>query len=190
MWLDNSVSFSFMVPDSIDTVDARGYRRRRTLSGGPCRHSRSTSIRSGRIAALMGCKQTRGRMRSRGVWAALFCLVFAALSNPSSLAPDTKSPPAWAEAAPGYQFSFPRDHAAHTDSRIEWWYYTGNLGTKSGRRYGYQLTFFRIGVVRGQVNSSRWALRDLYMAHFAISDVQKQSFRSFERTKIGRASCR
>ena len=129
----------------------------------------------------MGCKQARRRMRLRGVWAALFCLVFAALSHPSSLTPDSKSSPAWAEAAPGYQFSFPRDHAAHTDSRIEWWYYTGNLATKSGRRFGYQLTFFRIGVVREQVNSSRWALRDLYMAHFAISDVEKQSFRSFER---------
>jgi predicted secreted hydrolase len=111
----------------------------------------------------------------------LFCLVFAGLSHPTSLTPDTESSPAWAEATPGYQFSFPRDHAAHPDSRIEWWYYTGNLATKSGRRFGYQLTFFRIGVVRDQVNSSRWALRDLYMAHFAISDVEKQSFRSFER---------
>jgi predicted secreted hydrolase len=111
----------------------------------------------------------------------MLCLVFAALSHPSSLTPDTKSSAEWAVATPGYQFSFPGDHAAHTDSRIEWWYYTGNLETKTGRRFGYQLTFFRIGVVREQQNSSRWALRDLYMAHFAISDVERQSFRSFER---------
>jgi predicted secreted hydrolase len=120
-------------------------------------------------------------MRSRVVSAALFCVVLAALSHPRSLTPPLESSPVWREAAPGYQFSFPRDHRAHMDSRIEWWYYTGNLETKSGRRFGYQLTFFRVGVVREPANSSRWALRDLHMAHFAISDIESQAFHSFER---------
>lgn len=87
----------------------------------------------------------------------------------------------WKEAAPGYQFSFPRDHAAHPDYRIEWWYYTGNVETREGRRFGYQLTFFRTGVVPTAVNPSRWAVRDLYMAHFAVSDLENQKFYSFER---------
>ena len=30
-------------------------------------------------------------------------------------------------------------------------------------------------------NPSRWAVRDLYMAHFAISDIDRESFHSFER---------
>jgi predicted secreted hydrolase len=87
----------------------------------------------------------------------------------------------WSEAEPGYQYSFPRDHASHEPYAIEWWYYTGNLATKDGRRFGYQLTFFRVGVVREPLNSSRWALRNLYMAHFAISDIEQKSFHSAER---------
>jgi predicted secreted hydrolase len=87
----------------------------------------------------------------------------------------------WSEAEPGYQHSFPRDHASHEPFAIEWWYYTGNLATKEGRRFGYQLTFFRVGVAREPMNHSRWALRNLYMAHFAISDIERESFHSFER---------
>lgn len=87
----------------------------------------------------------------------------------------------WSEARPGYEFSFPRDHAAHAPFRIEWWYYTGNLETAEGRRFGFQLTFFRTGVTVAPANPSRWAVRDLYMAHFAVSDIERQSFHSFER---------
>lgn len=111
----------------------------------------------------------------------LLCLVAADLSSPRSSVQGPESSGVWDEAASGYQFIFPRDHAAHPDNKIEWWYYTGNLETQSGRRFGYQLTFFRIGVVREPVNASRWALRDLYMAHFAISDIDRQSFYVFER---------
>jgi predicted secreted hydrolase len=87
----------------------------------------------------------------------------------------------WREAEPGYHFSFPRDHAAHPEYRIEWWYYTGNLQTADGRRFGYQVTFFRTGVAREPENPSRWAVRDLYMAHFALSDIENDRFHSFER---------
>lgn len=87
----------------------------------------------------------------------------------------------WKEAVPGFQFSFPRDHAAHPDYRIEWWYYTGNVETREGKRFGYQLTFFRTGVVLSAVNPSRWAVRDLYLAHFAITDLETSKFYSFER---------
>ena len=87
----------------------------------------------------------------------------------------------WREAEPGYQYSFPRDHATHEPYAVEWWYYTGNLATREGRRFGYQLTFFRVGVTRQPVNPSRWALRNLYMAHFAVSDIEQKSFHSSER---------
>lgn len=117
----------------------------------------------------------------RGASVALLCVTLAGLNHPRSLSLGSDSSLSWREAAPGYEFSFPRDHAAHPDNRVEWWYYTGNLETKAGRRFGYQLTFFRIGVVREPENPSRWALRDLYMAHFAISDIKRESFHSFER---------
>lgn len=87
----------------------------------------------------------------------------------------------WQEAAAGYPYSFPRDHASHPSYKIEWWYYTGNLESKSGRRFGYQLTFFRVGVLLKPLVESRWAVRDLFMAHFAISDIERKRFYPFER---------
>ncbi len=33
--------------------------------------------------------------------------------------------------------------AAHPEYRTEWWYFTGNLATTSGRHFGFELTFFR-----------------------------------------------
>ena len=79
----------------------------------------------------------------------------------------------WRQATPGYGWQFPRDHGSHPDYRIEWWYYTGNLQTAGGRRFGYQVTFFRVGVDPAPENPSRWAVRDLYMAHLAVTDVQR-----------------
>jgi predicted secreted hydrolase len=89
--------------------------------------------------------------------------------------------PGWADARPGYTFSFPRDHAAHPDYRIEWWYYTGNLDAADGRRFGYQVTFFRVGIDRTPANPSRWAVRDIYMTHVAISDPAGRRYRYSER---------
>jgi len=85
------------------------------------------------------------------------------------------------QALPGYTFSFPRDHYAHEDFRTEWWYYTGHLRSKGGEEYGYQVTFFRSGLAEARDNPSRWAARNLYLAHFAVSDIPRKSFRYFER---------
>ena len=84
-------------------------------------------------------------------------------------------------ALPGYIFSFPRDHYAHEDFRTEWWYYTGHLRTTSGAEYGYQVTFFRSGLAEARNNPSRWAAKNLYLAHFAVSDIPRKSFHYFER---------
>ena len=77
----------------------------------------------------------------------------------------------WTQAEPGYAFEFPRDHASHPSYRVEWWYYTGNLKTREGRRFGYQLTFFRVGIDMEPSNPSTWAVRDLHMAHLALTDL-------------------
>lgn len=137
-----------------------------------------------------------------GIWigaplVAVFVVIGAFLyGRPSEASPQSTRAPApvetaansrvWREAEAGYQYSFPRDHGSHDEYAIEWWYYTGNLQATTGRRFGYQLTFFRVGVDRKPVNPSRWAVRDLYMAHFAISDIDTESFHSFER--INRAA--
>ena len=77
----------------------------------------------------------------------------------------------WKQAEPGYVFAFPRDHGSHPDYRVEWWYYTGNLSSSDGSEYGYQLTFFRVGIDPAPTNPSSWAVRDLFMAHLAVTDV-------------------
>ncbi len=46
-------------------------------------------------------------------------------------------------ALPGYRYTFPRDHFEHPDFRTEWWYYTGNLRSAEGKRFGFELVFFR-----------------------------------------------
>ena len=87
-------------------------------------------------------------------------------------------------AEPGYDFEFPRDHGAHEDYRTEWWYYTGHLTTASGRRFGFELTFFRVGVVpQDELPAvSRWDLHDLALAHFALTDIDGKRFRYHEKT--------
>lgn len=89
--------------------------------------------------------------------------------------------PAWKAALPGYAFRFPRDHGPHPDHKIEWWYYTGNLDTAAGSRFGYQLTFFRIGSNPEPPNVSAWALRDVWMAHFAVTDISRGAYHHADR---------
>jgi predicted secreted hydrolase len=90
-------------------------------------------------------------------------------------------------AEPGYSYRFPRDHGTHDDFRTEWWYYTGHLRTESGRRFGYQVTFFRRGIEpeRTGTNPSQWTIRQLYLAHVALSDLDRGRFRHAE--KVSRA---
>jgi predicted secreted hydrolase len=88
----------------------------------------------------------------------------------------------WTRAAAPREWSFPRDHGAHTDHWMEWWYYTGNVKSETGRQFGFQLTFFRTGVDRKPTATSAWAVRDIYVAHFAISDVEDQKISSFEKS--------
>jgi predicted secreted hydrolase len=88
---------------------------------------------------------------------------------------------AWKEAARGRPVVLPADHASHPDYKIEWWYYTGNLDAADGRRFGYQLTFFRIGVDPAPVNPSRWAVRDLFMVHLALTDVNGKRYQFADR---------
>ena len=97
-------------------------------------------------------------------------------------------------AGPGYDiadkqivFSFPRDHGTHETFRNEWWYFTGNLYDDANRRFGYQLTFFRISLDSQETDrSSNWATSQVYMAHLAVSDVENREFHAFE--KINRDS--
>jgi predicted secreted hydrolase len=93
------------------------------------------------------------------------------------------SPPPYQSAAAGYRYSFPRDHGSHPSFRTEWWYYTGHLRTPSGRPFGYELTFFRRLMPPEDVKTlpSRWSVTQLYLAHFAVTDVSAQTFHFSEK---------
>lgn len=83
-------------------------------------------------------------------------------------------------------FRFPADHGPHTDFRDEWWYITGNLDGAGDRRFGFQITFFRHGLRRGQrPGASRWSGQDAWMAHFALSDVAGRRYTAFQRISRG-----
>jgi len=85
-------------------------------------------------------------------------------------------------ALPGYCYEFPRDHFNHPEYQTEWWYYTGNLKSPDGHRFGFELTFFRQGVSRDPAKTAAWELRDLYFAHLALSDLDGGKFYHSERT--------
>ena len=99
----------------------------------------------------------------------------------SALAGDSQG---WRTSLPGWSYEFPRDHHAHPDFKTEWWYITGNLEGEDGRRFGFQLTFFRQGVLRGEADS-RFAVHDIKLAHFAITDIDAGRFRHAQKVSRG-----
>ncbi len=83
---------------------------------------------------------------------------------------------------PNPNYRFPRDHFEHPEYRTEWWYYTGNLHTRDGHPYGFELVFFRVGErALNTTNTSAWRVDDLYMAHAALTDLKKGTFHSMQR---------
>lgn len=84
-------------------------------------------------------------------------------------------------------WAFPRDHGRHDGFKTEWWYFTGNLRDAAGRRFGYQLTFFRSAFAPSPATRpSAWGLKNLYFAHAAISDVDGRAFVFKDRMERGR----
>ncbi len=94
----------------------------------------------------------------------------------------------FAQAVEPRDFRFPLDHGPHEPFRTEWWYYTGNLSGGDGRRYGYQLTFFKTALTPDRLErSSRWGADRVFMAHFAVTDVSADQFVAHERFARGAA---
>ena len=121
----------------------------------------------------------------------------------------------FARATEPRDFVFPADHGPHPEFQTEWWYLTGHLRLASGRkgpeeardrttrtieissrpsrpatRFGYQLTFFRSalgppGATDPPEGTSHWRSRQVFMAHFAITDVEKERYLPFERFSRG-----
>ena len=121
----------------------------------------------------------------------LLCLI----SSDISAAETSSSPSQFSPAKPGYSYAFPRDHGSHDQFQTEWWYFTGHVLGATGRRFGYELTFFRRGIDSPDAlaNPSQWAMRHVYLAHFALTDEPADQFRFAEkisRAGIGKAGAR
>lgn len=79
-------------------------------------------------------------------------------------------------AVPGRALIFPNDHGKHPGFETEWWYFTGNLASKD-HNWGTQLTFFRRSLFKeNDAGRPTWAVRDLYPAHFAITNISDKQF--------------
>ncbi len=90
------------------------------------------------------------------------------------------------KALPGYDFQFPRDHGSHPEFQNEWWYFTGNLDSED-HEFGFMFTIFRSAVAPppAEVGSkSTLSSNQLYLGHFALSNLTDEKHRSWER--IGR----
>lgn len=72
---------------------------------------------------------------------------------------------------PGYDFAFPRDHGAHPDFRIEWWYITANLTGADGKAYGVQWTLFRSALQPG--DREGWSSPQIWMGHAAVTTPER-----------------
>ncbi|HEY0005956.1 MAG TPA: lipocalin family protein [Pyrinomonadaceae bacterium] len=81
----------------------------------------------------------------------------------------------------------PRDLYAHEQAQTEWWYYTGHMQTMKGRRFGFELVFFkrRTDLDRFGVVPLRLIANPLYLAHFAITDESRAEFRYEHRKSAG-----
>ena len=90
----------------------------------------------------------------------------------------------YAQALPGTQMEFPRDHGSHPDFRIEWWYLTANLEDATGQPYGMQWTLFRYAMrPPGQPEpAAPWQDAQLFMAHLGLTSPDGHvSFQRYAR---------
>ena len=86
----------------------------------------------------------------------------------------------------GVALSFPQDHGAHPDYRIEWWYLTANLKGADGKDYGAQWTLFRSALAPEE--KAGWQSPQLWMGHAALTTAEKHySAERVARGGVGQA---
>lgn len=95
-------------------------------------------------------------------WPLVLAVLAACTRAPAPL-PQVAEP----SPTPAPPLSLPHDEGPHS-SLTEWWYYTGHLySAQTGRTYGFEFTIFQ---------AERQAAPSGLLAHFAISDIDDQSF--------------
>ncbi len=134
-----------------------------------------------------------------GILSAFVALVAVAAPPPDPGVLPAGGAGGFAEAVAPRSFAFPRDHGPHPEFRQEWWYVTGNLDGADGARFGFELTFFRFALAPlpaptagtgsraegGGAPRSAWRTREIYLTHFAITDVAASRFRYAQKLSRG-----
>ncbi|HEV7877120.1 lipocalin-like domain-containing protein [Bradyrhizobium sp.] len=117
--------------------------------------------------ALLACSRTAARAQG-----------FAGLGSETS---------GFAAVVPGRMLTFPADHRAHPEYRIEWWYVTANLMDPGGASYGAQWTLFRQAMAPG-AEQEGWANQQVWMGHAAVTNADTHRYaETFARGGVGQA---
>ena len=80
---------------------------------------------------------------------------------------------------------FPRDHGEHLDFQTEWWYVVGIVSDEDQREFGFQFTLFRQALTPSETMVDPWRTGQIYMAHFAVSDIDLRNHVAFDRFSRG-----
>lgn len=90
----------------------------------------------------------------------------------------------YVDVTPEYRVKVPEDFYFKKDYRVQWWYFTGHLFDKNGREFGYELTFFVVGVQQRNYKS-RFGVNNIFISHFAITDIRNKKFYFSEGAETG-----
>ena len=94
----------------------------------------------------------------------------------------------FAQALEARPFAFPRDHGPHPESARSGGTSPGTMQGLDGEEFGFELTFFRFALTPPQekaAGGSAWRAREIYMAHFAVSDLGARRFRFAQKISRG-----
>lgn len=88
------------------------------------------------------------------------------------------------DVTPDYTLKLPNDIYYKKGYRVQWWYFTGHLYDDEEREFGYELTFFIVNVQKRHYKS-RFGVNNIYISHFAVSNVLKDKFYFHDKTDTG-----
>jgi len=126
-----------------------------------------------------GVKICKSRVVAAVFRLTLGLMLIAFLLAPLSLASEGE----FRSVGPNISMGWPEALWAHPEYGLEWWYFTGHIS--DGREwFGFELTFFRVGISREPARDP-FSIRDVYIAHFALSDIGSKTFSHFERSSRG-----
>jgi predicted secreted hydrolase len=88
------------------------------------------------------------------------------------------------DITPDSGVTLPGDFYYRSDYRVQWWYFTGHLFDGRGGEFGYELTFFVVGVQK-RLYASRFGVDNIYISHFAVTDVRNGKYYFYDKADSG-----